>query len=97
MVLVDEVVDGGRGRANETFPIAKMIALVTGSNFLVPQYTISEHFARSSRSWHRPGKHKSLHSLTSTLSAVRESRNTDIFSSCRLKTVLSTLNRELGP
>ena len=33
MVLVDEVVDGGCGRADETFPMAKMIALVTGSNF----------------------------------------------------------------
>jgi 4-oxalocrotonate tautomerase len=33
MVLVDEVVDGGWGRADETFPMAKMIALVTGSNF----------------------------------------------------------------
>src|SRR5260370_42040923 len=43
----------------------------------VTQYTISEHFARSSRSWNRPGKHKSLHSLTATLSAVRKSRNTD--------------------
>ncbi len=45
--------------------------------YVVTQYTISEQFAASSRSWSRLDTRKSLESLTCVSVAVHESRNSD--------------------